>query len=409
MRILEINKFYYRKGGADKHFLDVIALLEKAGHEVAVFSMHSRHNGESPWKEYFLSEVGYTEEYSFSQKLKGIARMFYSSEAQRKIRKLLDAFQPDIVHIHNIYHQLSPGILFEIKKRGIPVVMTIHDYKLVNPNYSLYLDGKFYDRCREGRFFECVADRCVRGSYFASLIAALETWWHEKRETYRKNIDHYLVPSIFAKKILVERGMEAAKISVFPHFILDSENENNDNNATAIIPNKEVKKPYALYPGRISKEKGVDTLIRIFRNLQGIELHLAGRTESGFAVPETGNVRMLGFLTPKELGEKVSGASLVVSGSRLSETFGLVALEAIAEGKPFVGFRTGAYPEIIQDGVNGYLVEDEKEFAERLIQIVNEYPLDPPERIREKARERFGAEKYLRRLEEIFRQVSGKK
>jgi UDP-N-acetylglucosamine:LPS N-acetylglucosamine transferase len=123
MKILEINKYYFVKGGAEKHFFDVIDLLKSAGNEVAVFSMAHNKNRQSEWNKYFVSEVGYTSEYSFGKKLKGIFRMFYSWEARKKINKVLDEFKPEIVHIHNIYHQLSPAILFEIKKRNIPITL----------------------------------------------------------------------------------------------------------------------------------------------------------------------------------------------------------------------------------------------------------------------------------------------
>jgi len=129
MKILEINKFHFVKSGADRHFLDLIKLLRSKGHEVAVFAMDHPKNEFSPWSKYFVSYVGYGEKDSLYHKAKGVFRMFYSLEARNKVNKLLDDFKPEIVHIHNIYHQISPSILSAIKKRGIPVVMTVHDYK----------------------------------------------------------------------------------------------------------------------------------------------------------------------------------------------------------------------------------------------------------------------------------------
>ncbi len=226
MKILEINKFNFRKGGADKHFLDVIALLESKGHKVAVFSMAHPRNEKSFWEKYFLSEVGYTREYSLWQKIKGVGRMFYSFEAKRKINKLLDDFQPDIVHIHNIYHQLSPFILFEIKKRNIPIVMTVHDYKLINPNYNLYLNGKIYNRCQKEKYWQCFIDKCVKNSYLVSLIATLEAYWHNSwLKTYQKNIDLFIVPSNFVKNILTNyKIINKKKIIILPHFTTVSAN-----------------------------------------------------------------------------------------------------------------------------------------------------------------------------------------
>ena len=105
--------------------------------------------------------------------------MFFSLEASRKINALLDEFEPDIVHVHNLYHQMSPAILFEIKKRGIPIVMTVHDFKLINPNHSLRLKGKAYRRCANKKYYQCFLDKCVKNSYALSLLAALEMYWHQ--------------------------------------------------------------------------------------------------------------------------------------------------------------------------------------------------------------------------------------
>src|SRR4030043_290553 len=223
MRILQNNKFNFPKGGADKHFLDLIELLESQGRKVAVFSTRHPKNLRSRWEKYFVSTAGYTSEYTVWQKIKGIFRMFYSFEAKRKINKLLDDFKPDIVNIHNIYHQLSPAILFEIKKRKIPVVMTVHDYKLINPNYNLFNNGKFYNRCKNRKFYQCFLDKCVKNSYLKSFIAMLETYWHnEILKTYRKNIDLYIVPSLFARNILSDGGVDGRKIEILPHFIKPS-------------------------------------------------------------------------------------------------------------------------------------------------------------------------------------------
>ena len=284
MKILEINKFHFAKGGADKHFLDVVNLLKSKNHKVAVFSMNHPKNIESQWKKYFVSMVGYTGEYNFWQKLKGVARMFHSFEAKKKINKLLDNFQPDIIHIHNIYHQLSPIILFEIKKRKIPVVMTVHDFKLINPNHNLYHGGKIYDRCKNGKYYQCFLDKCVKNSYAKSFLAMLEMYWHNSLlKTYEKNIDLYIAPSHFVKNILEEWGIAGEKIKIMPHFIA-----NNDTTVFqhAVLDKSKSKKEeyedypnnYALHFGRISKNKGVNILLNIFKNFKDIKLYTVKRS-----------------------------------------------------------------------------------------------------------------------------------
>lgn len=390
MRILQINKFNFSKGGADKHFLDLIALLKSKGHEVAVFSMRHPKNLPSRWEKYFVSTVGYTSEYTAWQKIKGIFQAFYSFEAKRKINKLLNDFQPDIVHIHNIYHQLSPAILFAIKKRKIPVVMTVHDYKLINPNYNLFHNGEFYNRCKNGKYYQCLADKCVKNSYLKSFIAMLEIYWHNKiLKTYQKNIDLYIVPSLFARNILSDGGVDGRKIEILPHFI----SKNNKTHTTLLYSNVSGVR-YGFYFGRISKEKGIDKLINIFENLGDIKLYLAGSVEDGLRIDNLKNVKYLGFLGQEKLKEHIENSEFVISGSRLPETFGLIVLEAIANGKPFLGFNAGAYSEIIRNGVNGYLVNNENEVKRVLGKIVSGEINFNSEKIKSEALEKYNSEKF---------------
>lgn len=397
MKILEINKFYFAKGGADKHFLDLVELLESNGNEVAVFSMRHARNQESLWKKYFISLVGYTEGYSSWKKVKGISRMFYSWEAKRKINALLDKFKPDIVHIHNIYHQMSPAILFEIKKRKIPIVMTVHDFKLISPNHGLFLNGKAYNRCREGKYYRCFLDKAVKNSYAKSFLAMLEAYWHGKiLRTFEKNVDLYIVPSKFAKRILLEDGLAEEKIVVLPHFI-KKEKAGND----AVI-----NEPYALYFGRLTREKGVQDLIKIFETIDGMRLYLAGETENNLRIKENKRIKYLGYLDQEQLAAYIKNSRCVVSGSKLPETFGLTALEAIANGKPFLGYRTGAFPEIIENEINGFLAENEARLWDAIEKVANGKIKFNSKKIMELAHSDYNAKNYSKNLIELFKHTA---
>ncbi len=398
MKILEINKFYFPKRGAEKHFLDLIQLLGKRGHEVAVFSMQHPKNLKTRWSQYFVSAVGYTSEYSFWQRVKGIFRGFYSLEAKRKINQILDNFQPDIVHIHNIYHQLSPTILFEIKKRNIPIIMTVHDFKLISPNYNLYHQGKLYSRGKNKKYYQCFLDKCFKNSYLQSFAAMLEMYWHGViLRTYEKNIDLFLVPSIFVKNILNEWGFPMKNVQVLPHFIFE-----NKPIKTREIRSEENTNKFALYAGGISKDKGVETLLAIFSDLKGLKLYLAGNIEDDIDILKNQNIRYLGFLNQTMLSSYIEKSNLVISGSQLSETFGLIALEAIAKGKPFVGFKSGAYSEIIKNKFNGFLVDNKKKMAETVKNIAENKILFNQEKIQQEAIKKFGSKKYLEIFEKIL-------
>ncbi|HBP01522.1 MAG: hypothetical protein UY41_C0028G0009 [Candidatus Moranbacteria bacterium GW2011_GWE1_49_15] len=398
MKILEINKFCYPKRGAEKHFLDVARLLESQGHQVAFFSMHHEKNIDTPWKEYFVSKVGYTGEYTLFEKIKGALRMFHSFEAKRKINALLDDFRPDVVHVHNVYHQLSPAILFEIKKRGIPIVMTVHDFKIVSPNHSLYLDGKFYDRCKGGKYYRCFLDKCVKDSYVKSLLATLETYWHEMLGTYRKNVDVFIAPSVFVRNILVERGIDEGKVTVLPHFI------SGETGPTLL--RESAQKPYALYVGAVSNNKGIGDLLDIFKGMKGLRLLVAGAVEDETELDGIDNVEYLGFLNRSQLDSFMEKASCVVSGSRLPETFGLIATEASSFGKPFFGFAAGAFGEIIENGKNGFLSHDAEGLRETLTAFSKGEMCFDAEKIRKEAQEKFNAGAYAEKIGKIFSELS---
>ncbi|HCU01303.1 MAG: hypothetical protein UR66_C0019G0004 [Candidatus Moranbacteria bacterium GW2011_GWE1_35_17] len=394
MKILEINKYFFIKGGAEKHFFDVADLLMENGHEIASFSMKHKNNLPTKWEKYFLSTVGYTSEYSFKEKIRGIFRMFYSYEAKNKINKILDDFSPDIVHIHNIYHQLSPAILFEIKKRKIPIVMTVHDYKIVNPNYNLFHGNKFYNRCRDGKYYQCFLDKCIKNSYLKSFLAMLEIYWHNSiLKTYEKNVDVFIVPSEFVKTILIERNIDKNKIKVIPHFIKNIKEDKHQ---------EEIEEKFALCMGRISKEKGVNKILDIFQKIQGIKLYLAGSIENNFKIPDSGNVKYLGYLSEDMLEKYIQKADFIISGSQLPETFGLVALEAISHGKPFVGFNVGAYGEIIKNGENGFLVENAKEMEKFVKSIVCGKIVFNEMKIGQDAYLKYHGDMYLKKIEKVF-------
>lgn len=401
MKILEINKFYFNKGGADKHFLDVLDLLNKHGHETAVFSMRHSKNQKNNWEKYFVSTVGYNATFTLWQKIKGIFRMFYSFEAQRKINNLLDDFKPDIVHIHNIYHQLSPAILFAIKKRGIPIIMTVHDYKLICPNYYLRSEKKDLTKNDCNNFWKFVSNRYFKNSYLESFLVALEWRFHNFLGTYEKNIDAYIVPSEFLKDKLTGYGIKEDKIVVLPHFI-----PRQDPSLTPLFTEPVPVEKYALYFGRISEEKGVDNLISIFENLKDdTRLYLAGGIEGDFKINQSEKIKYLGELEQDELGKYINKSEFIISASALPETFGLIALEAISSGKPFIGLKSGAYPEIIENKINGWLVNDTIELRDIIKGVLRGELNFNNSEMQKLAAEKYNEDAYYIKLLQIFKKA----
>ena len=138
MKILQINKYHYLKGGAERSYFNTIEILEKQGHEVAVFSMCHPQNKSTKWSKYFISNINYHQKQSLWKKIKLAGKMIYNREAVKNLEKLIKDFQPEVAHLHNIYHQLSPAIINVLKKHNIPIIMTLHDYKIICYSFGVY-------------------------------------------------------------------------------------------------------------------------------------------------------------------------------------------------------------------------------------------------------------------------------
>lgn len=362
MRIVFANKYFFLKGGAERYLFELRDLLVRHGHEVVPFAMRDGRNEASRWSEYFVSAVE-TERVRFSLGgLKTAGRMLYSFEAARKFGRLLDAAEPDLVHVHNIYHQISPSILPAAKRRGLPVVLTAHDYKLVAPNYSLFHDGAICERTKPDRWYEAVKHRCIKGSRFASGLAAFEMGLHRKLGLYLGNVDRIIAPSRFMKALLVEYGLDEARIAHVPHFI----------DASAWTPRYEGE--YALYVGRLSEEKGVDVLVRAAAERKDVPLKIAGTGPAEAALKKlakkvgASNVEFLGFQNGDALRKAYAGARFVVVPSIWYEVFGLIALEAYAAGKPVIVSQIGGLAELVKEGETGLAASagDVDEWAEKI-------------------------------------------
>ncbi len=391
MKILEINKFYYERRGAERHFLDVISLFRDAGHEVAVFTMDDPRNASDEYAQYAVNAVGYNPGDSTRwERFIGIGRLFWSPEARRKLRALLDDFQPDVVHVHNAYHQLSLSFLPIIRKRKIPIIMTVHDYHLVSPDkdtYYPFVGGKFW------RFL-----LIRKYAFMKRLLLVLKSYW-ERLRGYKWMVDVYIAPSEYVKAILVEAGLRASRIVVIPHFVLPERTED--------IPVVTDHEPYALYLGAVSDEKNVGELIVLFEQLK-YPLLLVGKKDMD--IPESEYVRYIGEKTKRDLESLILGSRFVVSASRLPETFGLVTLEANVLGRPFLGYATGAFPEIIENGTNGWLAPDEESFGEMVAAFVaGERTIWSAETIRETTLRKFGPERYLERFVSIAERLRKRK
>jgi len=343
MKILQVNKFLYAKGGADKYCLMLIEEQSK-NHEVTAFGMADINNTILSNQEYFSEKLDYHQN---GQSLKKAIRLIWNKEAAAKFAKLLDQVKPDIIHAHNIYHQLSPSILKGAKKRKIPVVMTLHDYKLICPNYLLFCKGRHCQKCLKGNYFHCLLNNCYN-SIFRSALATFESFLHNKiLKSYDRGVELFISPSKYLRDLAIKAGFKENKILVL-------------NN-----PAPEIKSSLGgsrlLYLGRLSKEKGVTLLLKSLENLDEF-LDIVG---SG---PEEENLKKLtkklhledkvvfhGHLEGEALEKIKREAKAIIVPSLWAENMSLVLLESLSLGKIVIASAMGGNPELIEHEKTGLL------------------------------------------------------
>jgi len=372
MKILQVNKFNYIRGGAEKYFIEISKELEKIGHQVAFFSMHHPKNNPSIWSKYFVSRISFNEA-RLRDKIITPGRILYSLEAKRKFNKIIQDFKPDIIHIHNIYHQISPSILSIAKKYNIPVIMHLHDYKLVCPNYQLFVDDKICYRCRGGKYYNCLKHKCFKKSFWQSFLATIEMYLHHKiLKIYKKNIAYFIAPSEFMKNTVVNFGWDKNKIKVIYNF-----SEKMDDKISDKIGD------YGLYFGRLSREKGIDILIEalgLSDKKNKLKIIGTGPEENNLKqlvkkLKLSKRVEFLGYKSGQELQDIIRGSRLVYLPSTWNENMPLTLLESLNLRKVVIASRTGGLPELIRDKETGFLFENGN--IKELAQIIdNSYNYD---------------------------------
>jgi glycosyltransferase involved in cell wall biosynthesis len=394
MRVVLANKFLYPRGGAERAVLTLGAELARRGHRVHYFGMQHPENAVGGddvelvrWRDY--RQAG-------AARWRDAAAMLYSPSARRSFGRLLDRVRPDVVHVHNIYHQITPSILDAARQRGVPVVMTLHDYKLVCPRYDMLRHGKPCDACIEEGPSACVRYRCAGGSWGASLLLACESALHRARGSYDA-VRLFLVPSLFLAGVLLRAGFARERLRHVPNF------------ATAVASEPGVPEPGRfLYAGRLSPEKGVETLARAASRLRRGELVLCGtgplepalRALASAAPP--GRIRLLGHLPAVELWRETARSSFVVAPSEWYENAPFAVLEAMALGRAVVASRLGGLPELVREEETGDLVPpgDEAAWTQAL-----ERGIESPERMRRmgdrarlRARDDFALDRHVDRV-----------
>ena len=347
--LLSVNNYYYPRGGAEVVFFRHNGMLHEAGWSVVPFAMNHRLNVGGPERSEFVAELEYGRAgEGLPAKMRKGLKAVYSFEARRKLGRLIDRSTPDVCHAHNVYHHLSPSILSVVHRRGIPLVMTLHDLKLACPAYSMLSHDGVCERCRDGRLYQVVTNRCMKGSLALSALVMLESYLHRLLGSYLRNVDRFLVPSRFYIRKLVEWGYPSERFEYVPNFV------DADSFGACYEPGTRF-----VYFGRLSREKGIATLIRAAAKAKvGLDIIGTGPEEPELrALAIDRDVRFLGFMTGAKLNAAVSAARAVVVPSEWYENAPLSVLEGAALGKPLIVARIGGLPELVVDDESGWSFE----------------------------------------------------
>ena len=346
MKILIVNKFYYPRGGDCIYTLQLESLLKQKGHEIAAFAIQHPQNQTNPFQHYFPSEVSYTSG-GGTNFVKAALRPLGASEVKQKFTALLNDFQPDVVHLNNIHTHLSPVLAEIAHGRQIRVVWTLHDYKLLCPRYDCLRNGSSCQLCFSDKT-HILRHKCMKGSLFASALAYWEaTKWN--RERLEKYTDAFICPSEFMKSQMLKGGFNKEKLIVLPNFVSIGEND---------LTNYK-RENYYCYVGRISKEKGIETLLQAAQEMP-YPLKIAGNgplfddLRSRYA---SDKIEFLGHLNRNEVKLLIENARFSVIPSEWYENNPLSGIESLCLGVPVLGANIGGIPELIEENRNGLLFE----------------------------------------------------
>jgi glycosyltransferase involved in cell wall biosynthesis len=363
LHVLHVNKFLYRRGGAESYMFDLAQLQANAGDTVAFFGMDHPDNDPMPYAAHFPSYIEFRPaSFSMGSSIKAAARMLYSRSAEVGIEAVIADFRPDVVHLHNIYHQLSPSVLRPLARAGIPAVMTLHDYKLACPTYQFLDHGKVCEACLGGHFYHAATRRCKDGSAAASVLASIESYAHGITKAYSP-VRVFITPSRFLADKMTQAGVFPDRMRLLNHFI----------DAGPIAP-ADADGSGFVFAGRLSPEKGVDVLIKAAGQVPEVTVDVLGDGPERLELERLadrvapGRVRFRGRLDKESVHAAMRSALAAIVPSRWYENQPMTILEAFACGVPVIGSRIGGIPELVTDGVNGYTVapDDPSALAARM-------------------------------------------
>lgn len=411
MNILIVQTYHYFRGGDATYGFSLAELLRTNGHEISFFGMKHPNNLFHENEKYFVDYIDFREANSnknLSNSVKVLTRSIYSTQARKKFSQILDDKKPDIIHIQNLHGHITPSILFEAKTKNIPIVMTLHDYKFICPNTHLLSHGRICEKCEGGKYYNCLINKCKKGSIPASFIASLEAYIHKYLKISHL-IDNYISPSIFLKNKFIQHGWNGKRISVINNFLPD--NVYDDNSA--------LSDDYILYFGQLEIWKGLNTLLNAAKELQQYKFRIVGEgtlkekllerceTESIY------NVELLGYKSGDELKTIIKNCKLVVVPSEWYENYPYSIMEAMAFGKPIIAAKIGGIPELVNNDENGllFISKDYRDLKNKFIQMCknDDLRVNLGKNSFRIANEKFRSLSHLKEIEKVYNLITSTK
>ena len=349
MKILLVNKFLYPKGGAETYVLKLGGILRSHGHEVQYFGLENEKNTVGNRIGSYVADMDFSK--GISKNLHAPFRIIYNAPARKKLRTVLEDFQPDVVHCNNIQFHLTPSIILETEKyrrqtgRSVRIVYTAHDYQLICPSHGLFDSNiQICEKCLGGNYTHCLRTKCVKNSRMKSLLGMLDAYFWRCSKAY-SYIDTIVCPSFFLKSKLDTQPRFREKTVAIHNFVDEA------------VPESAEKEGYVLEFGHLSEDKGTNTLLEAARHLPEVRFVFAGYGESEAAIAQVPNAEFVGFKTGKELEMLIRKAAVSVYPSRWYENCPFSVIESQMYGTPVIGSRMGGIPELIREGETGELFE----------------------------------------------------
>ena len=405
MKILFVNKFLYPRGGAESYMLGLGKRFSELGCEVQYFGMEDEKNTVGNRLRLYTKNMDFHAK-SLERFLYPF-RIIYSFEAKRKIGKVLDDMKPDVVHLNNINFQLTPSVIDAAKKRGIPVVWTLHDYQLICPGHLLYNSDRkcVCEKCVGHGKMSCVRDRCIHSSKVKSLLGVIEAAFYRLKGTYKK-VDLFIAPSEFLHSKLVadNRKLFSDKTVVLHNYVTE---KHIPSDAASNFPF-----PYIAFAGRLSEEKGTRILKETAEILPSVQFVVMGSGPDEKELENMENVHLTGFVTGRELDTNLACATAVAVPSVCFENCPMAILEAQMLSVPCVSMNMGGMAELVEDGKTGTLATNAnaRSFAAAVEDLLSDEKRlkEMKKNCAESAKSFLKIDGYCERLLKLYSEVSGK-